>query len=483
MAVMDDIPSTYDLYVDGEWVPAADGGTFDTVDPGTGDVLTEVAAAGPDDVDRAVASALEGFEEWSTTTPPERGRRLTALADLLRDNREKLARIETLDQGKPLSDAAKSIDIAARYFEFFGGAADKLHGKTFPRDGAWNSKTIRQPRGISAQITPWNYPITQLARGTAPAMAAGNAVVVKPAEQTPLTALHVAEFATEAGIPPGALNVVPGFGPDAGEPLVTHDDVDVVTFTGSRETGQRVMEQAAKGIKTTTLELGGKGSAIVFPDAELDTVVDSVLTGIYNNAGQTCSASSRLLVHEDYHDDVLDALLDRVTEFILGPGLKDPDMGPVTSRDQLEKTEGYIEAGTAEGATLVAGGEVLDRDGFFVEPTVFDDVTPEMRIAREEIFGPVLSVLTFADEAEAIEIANDSRYGLVAGVFTRDHGRAERVARAVEAGHVYVNDWFAGGVETPFGGVNESGIGREKGFQAMEHYTETKTISSGSHRL
>lgn len=477
----DDITSTYDLYIGGEWVAASSGGVFEVINPSTGTVLTEVAAAGPEDVDAAVKSALDGFEEWSALSPPERGRQLNALADQIRDNRDRLARIETLDQGKPVSDAARSIDTAARYFEFFGGAADKLYGKTYPRDGAWNSRTIRQPRGTSVQVTPWNYPVTQLARGTAPALAAGNAVVVKPAEQTPLTALLVAELASEAGIPPGVLNVIPGFGPDAGEPLVTHDDIDIVTFTGSRDTGQRVMQQAAKGIKTTTLELGGKGPAIVFPDADLDNAVDSVLTGIYNNAGQTCNASSRLLVHEDRHDEFLEEFLDRVSEFSIGPGIDDPDIGPVTSQAQLEKTQRYIGVGKEEGATLVTGGEVLDRDGYFVKPTVFDDVTPEMRIAREEIFGPVLSVLTFSDEAEAIEIANDSRYGLVAGVFTRDHGQIERVTQAVKTGHVYVNDWFAGGVETPFGGVNQSGIGREKGFQALEHYTNLKTISSGSY--
>lgn len=478
-----DIESPYDLYVGGGWTSAVNGDTFETVDPSTGEVLAEVAAAGPEDVDVAVESAVDGFEEWSKRSPRERGRQLHAVAEALSDNRDKLARIECLDQGKPLSEAAASVDIAARYFEFYAGATDKLHGQTFPRDGAWNSKTIRQPRGVSAQITPWNYPMTQLARGTAPALAAGNAVVLKPAEQTPLSALLIGKLAADAGLPPGTLNVIPGFGPEAGEPLVSHDDVDIVTFTGSRETGQRVMEQAAKGIKTTTLELGGKGPAIVFPDADIDNAVESVLNGIFQNAGQTCSASSRLLVQESLHDEFLDEFLDRTAELTVGPGIEDPDMGPVTSRGQLEKTQKYIEIGQAEGAKLATGGEIPNRPGYFVEPTVFDDVTPNMRIANEEIFGPVLSVLTFTDERDAVNMANDSQYGLVAGVFSRDHGRVERVARKVEAGHVYVNDWFAGGVETPFGGVKESGIGREKGIQAMEHYTDLKTISSGSHRL
>jgi aldehyde dehydrogenase (NAD+) len=479
----DNIASTYDLYISGAWTAATDGGAFETINPSTGEVLAEVAAAGPEDVDKAVESALDGFDEWSGLSPQERSRRLNALADRLRDNRDELAHIECYDQGKPISEAAAGVDTAARYFEFFAGAADKLHGQTYPLNGAWNSKTIRQPRGVSAQITPWNDPRTQLARGTAPALAAGNAVIVKPAEQTPLSALHIGELAIDAGLPSGALNVLPGFGPEAGEPLVTHDDVDVVTFTGSRETGQRVMEQAAKGIKTTTLELGGKGPAIVFPDADLDNAVESVLTGIFQNAGQTCSASSRLLIHESLHDEFVEEFLNRTAALNIGPGIDDPDVGPVTSQDQLEKTQKYIEIGQTEGATLIAGGETLDREGYFLEPTVFDDVTPDMRIANEEIFGPVLSVLTFSDEQEAIDIANDSRYGLVAGIFSRDHGRIERLAREVAAGHIYVNDWYAGGVETPFGGVNESGIGREKGIQAMEHYTNLKTISSGSHRL
>jgi len=479
----DAVRDAYDLFVDGEWTPAADGGTFETVDPSTGETLTAVAEGTDADVDAAVASADAAFEDWAGLSPVERGRRLSSLADLLTEHREELARVETHDQGKPLSDARDSIDTAARYFEFYAGAADKLHGKTYPRDGAWNSKTIRQPRGISAQITPWNYPITQLARGTAPALAAGNAVVVKPAEQTPLTALLVAELAVEAGLPAGVLNVVPGFGPVAGEALVTHADVDIVTFTGSRETGQHVMEQAAGQITPTTLELGGKGAAIVFPDADLDNAVESIRTGIYTNAGQSCSASSRLLVQEELHDEVLDRLLEGVADLTVGPGMDDHDLGPVTSEGQFEKTVSYVEIGEAEGASLVAGGRALDRPGFYVEPTVFDDVTPDMRIAQEEIFGPVLSVMTFADEAEAIRLANDTKYGLVAGVFTSDHGRVERVTRAVEAGHVYVNDWYAGGVDTPFGGINESGIGREKGIQALEHYTNLKTISSGSHRL
>ncbi|MFB6159601.1 MAG: aldehyde dehydrogenase [Haloferacaceae archaeon] len=472
---------TVPLFIGGESVPASDGETFVTEDPATEERLADVASAGPEDVDRAVASAREGFEAWQALEPPERGRRLLAVADAIRDHKEELAEIETLDQGKPISAARGSVETAARYIEFYAGLADKIHGDTIPVDGSWNSQTIPEPYGVSAQVTPWNYPITQITRGAGPALAAGNAVVGKPASPTPLTTVRVAQIASEAGLPDGVLNAIPGSGQDAGDPLVSHRDVDVVTFTGSRVTGQRIMESAATQMSPVTLELGGKSPAVVFEDADVERVVDSLLLGILRNAGQTCSAASRLLVHESLEEQVVDRFVERAGEYDLGPGVDDPDMGPLVSEDQFETVTEYIDLGQREGATLRAGGG-SSRPGYFVEPTVFTDVAHDMRIAQEEIFGPVLTVSTFADEDEAVELANDVDYGLVAGVFTAEYERANRVARAIDAGQVYVNDWFAGGVETPFGGYKDSGIGREKGMQAVEEYTQLKTINSRSFR-
>jgi aldehyde dehydrogenase (NAD+) len=470
---------TVPLFIGGESVMGVDEETFVTEDPGVGDSLIDVAAAGQADVDRAVAAAREGADAWQRVEPPERGRRLLAVAESIRDHKAELARLESLDQGKPLWAARGSIETAARYMEFYAGLADKIHGDTIPLDGSWNSKTIPEPYGVSAQVTPWNYPITQLTRGAAPALAAGNAVVTKPAEQTPLTTIRVAQLAYEAGLPAGALNAISGFGPEAGEPLVSHDDVDVVTFTGSRVTGQRVMESAATQMTPVTLELGGKSPAIVFEDADVDQVVESLLLGILRNAGQTCSASSRLLVTESLHDEVVNRFVSKANDYELGHGLENPDMGPLVSEEQFEKVLNYIEVGKREGATLRTGGGST-QPGYFVEPTVFTGVTHDMRIAQEEIFGPVIAVSTFTDEDEAIELANDVEYGLVAGVFTSDYERANRVARAIDAGQIFINDWFAGGVETPFGGYKQSGVGREKGAQAVKEYTQLKTINSRS---
>lgn len=469
------------MFIDGKSVAAVDGEMFVTENPATEEPLTKVAAAGPKDVDRAVSAARDGFEAWQTLEPAERGRRLLATAEAIRDHHEELAELESLDQGKSISSARGTVDTAARYLEFYAGLADKVHGETIPVDGSWNSQTIPEPYGVSAQITPWNYPITQLTRGVGPALAAGNAVVAKPAEQTPLTTVRVAQLAYDAGLPAGVLNVVTGFGTDAGEPLVNHSDVDVVTFTGSRATGQHVMQGAASQMTPVTLELGGKSPAVVFEDADISRTVESLLNGIFQNAGQTCSASSRLLIHESLMDEVVDRFVDRASDYELGRGLDDPDMGPLVSAEQFEKVSEYIQLGVSEGATLRTGGGT-DRPGYFIEPTVFTDVTHDMRIAQEEIFGPVITVSTFADENEAVELANDVDYGLVGGVFTADYERANRVARAIDAGQIYINDWFAGGVETPFGGYKQSGIGREKGVQAVEEYTQLKTINSRSFR-
>ncbi len=469
--------SSTDLYIDGEWVPASGATTLETIDPATEKPIASVAAAQADDVDTAVAAARRAFSDWRDVDPAERGRIVHRIGRLIRDHCDELAALESLDQGKPLSQARSDIIGAAEYFEYYAGAADKLEGRSIPVGPDGVDYTVREPYGVSAQIIPWNFPANIFARGVAPALVAGNATVVKPAEQTPLSALRLAELCTEAGVPDGVVNVVPGYGEPAGQALAEHEDVDQVTFTGSVPTGQRIMETAAETVTPVTLELGGKNPAIVFPDADLEAAAESIATGIFTNAGQICSAADRVVVHESVRDELVDELVDHAASLSIGPGRNDPDVGPVVSADHLEKVTSYIEAGTDGGASVETGGEALDRDGYFVEPTIFTDVDPEMQIAREEIFGPVLSVLTFGDEADAIELANDSEYGLTAGVFTADISRAHRLVRELEAGNVYVNQWFGDMNRTPFGGYKHSGIGREKGIEALDSYLQTKNVA------
>ncbi|THE64121.1 aldehyde dehydrogenase [Salinadaptatus halalkaliphilus] len=473
---LESLPST-DLYIDGEWVPAADGETFATVDPATGDAITDVAAAQEPDVDAAVDAARAAFPAWRDVDPDERGRIVYRIGQLIREHKDELAAIESLDQGKPRSQAESDMIGAARYFEYYAGAADKLEGKSVPIGTDQVDYTVREPYGVSAQITPWNFPGNLFARGVAPALVAGNATVVKPAEQTPLSSLRLTELCVEAGVPEGVVNTIPGFGDPTGQALTEHEGVDQITFTGSVPTGQHIMQTAAETITPVTLELGGKNPAIVFPDADLDAAAEWITTGIFTNAGQICSAADRALVHESVYDDLVEKIVDIAASTVVAAGDEDEDMGPVVSETQLEKITRYIEVGRKEGATLATGGQQQDRDGYFVEPTVFTDVEPDMRIAREEIFGPVLSVLSFSDVEEAVEIANDSDYGLVAGVFTADITRAHQLTRDLEAGNVYVNKWFGDTNQTPFGGYKRSGIGREKGLEALDSYLQTKNVA------
>jgi aldehyde dehydrogenase (NAD+) len=468
----------YGAFVDGAALPV-EGETTTTRNPATGEAVAEVAVAGADVVDRAVAAARRAFPAWRDTDPEERGRVASAVADLLRERADELAALETLDQGKPRSQAESDFEGAARYFEYYAGAADKLDGRTVPTGTDQVDFTIREPYGVSAQVTPWNFPGNLFARGVAPALVAGNAVVVKPAPQTPLSTLRLAELCREAGVPDGLVNVVPGPGEPTGAALTGHADVDTVTFTGSVPTGQAIMRAAAEHVTPVTLELGGKNPAVVFPDADLDSAVEWIATGIFTNAGQVCSAADRAVVHEDVHDEFVERVVARAESYDLGPGAADPDMGPLASADQLERVAGYVDVGRAEGATVATGGRAPDRDGQFYEPTVLVDVDPDARVAQEEIFGPVLVVLPFADEAEALAVANGVDYGLVGGVFTADVTRAMRFARRIEAGNVYVNKWFGDTVQTPFGGYKLSGIGREKGFEALDSYLRTKNVAVG----
>ncbi|MFB6254191.1 MAG: aldehyde dehydrogenase [Halobacteriaceae archaeon] len=477
MSSQPDIASErYRLVIGGERLDPTNGEYFTTHNPATGEAIAEVPEANTEDVDRAVQAAREAFPEWRDTPPEERGRIAYQISELISDHKDKLATIETANQGKPLSQARSDFESAARYFEYYAGAADKLEGRSVPVGPDQMDFTIREPYGVSGQVTPWNFPGNLFARGVAPAIIAGNTVVLKPAPQTPLTTLRLADLCEQAGLPDGVVNIVTG-GATPGKALTSHEDVDTITFTGSVPTGQAIMKNAAEHITPVTLELGGKNPAIVCPDADLDDAVDWVDTGIYTNAGQVCSAADRAIVHESVHDEFVDRIVARAESLSIGPGEEDPDMGPLVSQDQFDKVTNYIDIGKQEGATLETGGNALDRDGWFVEPTVFTDVDPDMRIANEEIFGPVLTVLSYSTIEEAIEIANNVEYGLVGGVFTNDISRAMNIARRLEAGNVYVNKWFGDTHQTPFGGYKKSGFGREKGLDALDSYLQTKNVA------
>jgi acyl-CoA reductase-like NAD-dependent aldehyde dehydrogenase len=474
---------TEQLIIDGNKSAASDGATFDVYDPSSADVLAHVAKATKADVDRAVNAARNALEAkaWGGAAPAERGRIMTRIAGVLRDRAEDLATLESRDNGKPLRQARTDVQIAARYFEYFAGIADKIMGTTIPLGPGFLDYTIREPIGVSAQIIPWNYPIQIGARGVAPAIAAGCTVVLKPAEDAPMTALRLGEIALECGLPPGVLNVLPGMGPEAGAALASHPGISQLTFTGSVEVGIAVAKMAADNIVPVVMELGGKSPNIVFADADLDVTAQGVANAIFQNAGQTCSAGSRLLVERKAHDELVARLADRAKQMRVGPGVSDPDMGPIISKKQLETVDTYVRVGEREGARIAAGGsrptDSSLTKGFFYQPTLLDGVSPDMRVAQEEIFGPVLAIITFDDLEEAIAIANRSQYGLVAGVWTRDINKAMSIASRVKTGQVYINTYGAGGgVELPFGGYKKSGYGREKGLESLASYTQVKNV-------
>jgi acyl-CoA reductase-like NAD-dependent aldehyde dehydrogenase len=471
------------LIIDGQRVDASDAGTFEVCDPSSGGPLATVSKATKTDVDRAVQAAQAALESkaWGGAPPAERGRIMIRIAQTLRDRAEDLATLESRDNGKPLRQARADVQIAARYFEFFAGIADKIMGNTIPLGPGFLDYTVREPIGVSAQIIPWNYPIQIGARGIAPAIAAGCTVVLKPAEEAPMTAMRLGEIALECGLPPGVVNVLPGTGPEAGAALASHPDIDQLTFTGSVPVGIAVAKMAADNIVPVVMELGGKSPNIVFADADLDLAVTGVANAIFQNAGQTCSAGSRLLVQKNVHDELVARLSERAASMRVGPGISDPDMGPIISKKQLDMIEGYVKIGRSEGAEVAAGGRRPSDPslggGFFFEPTLLDRVSAEMRVAQEEIFGPVLAIITFDDVEDAIAIANRSQYGLVAGVWTRDLNKAMAVASRIKSGQVYINTYGAGGgVELPFGGYKKSGYGREKGLESLASYTQLKNV-------
>ncbi|GAA4231959.1 aldehyde dehydrogenase family protein [Actinomadura meridiana] len=477
-------PPTVDrhaMIIAGRAVPATSGEWLTTYDPSTGEPLAEVPRGTAPDVDRAAISAHEAYRspEWSRRAPHERGRALARLSRLLLNDIDQLAVMETLDSGKPLSQGKRDVQLAARYFEYYAGICDKLEGSHLPLDAEHMAVTAKEPYGVVGVIVPWNAPLNQAARAAAPALTVGNSVVLKPAEETPLTAIRLGKLALEAGLPPGILNVVTGLGEEAGQALVEHPLVRRISFTGSVETGRLVAKTAADRIIPVGLELGGKSANIIFPDADLDTVAASVLRTMTHSAGQICSAATRLLVHTDALNEVIARIVATLAKVTVGPGMRDPMLGPLISRTQLDRVLGYIKLGGQEGAISVTGGaRYSDGDlarGYFVQPTVFTRVDHEMRIANEEIFGPVVCVLPFTTEDEALEIANNTPYGLAAGIYTRDISRALTLARDLEAGQVFINEYQAGGVETPFGGYKQSGWGREKGLAALDHYSQLKT--------
>ena len=473
-----------DLFINNEWRPAASGKRFPVENPATEEIIAEVALGDAADVDNAVLAARACFESeaWRSLSARKRGRLLTKAADLLETRLDEIARLETAHNGKTLFESKIELTMTVNTLRYYGGWADKITGDTLPVDGPFFCYTLREPVGVVGAIVPWNFPLNIASWKFAPALAAGCTIVLKPASETPLTALAMAELMLEAGLPAGAFNVVPGGGSTAGAALVRHPDVDKISFTGSTEVGRQIMKMAADSNKRVTLELGGKSPNIVFADADIPAAVKGAQTGIFYGKGEVCAAGSRLLVEERVHDQVVEQLAAGAKKITPGDPLdKNTRLGALVSRKQQESVLSYIKKGVDEGATLVAGGNAVKPNGkgYYVEATVFDAVTPEMTIAREEIFGPVLAVLTFKDFEEGVKLANRSMYGLAAGIWTKDIQKAHRAARAIRAGTVWINSYNFYDSGAPFGGFKASGFGRDLGRDALDGYLETKTVWVG----
>ena len=468
-------------FIGGKWVPSASGKTFDTIHPATEEVIAQIAEGDKEEIDLAVDAARSQFDhgEWSRMDARDRGHLMYKLADLLEENAAELAALETLDNGKPIRDSlAADIPGVIDCIRYYAGWADKIQGDTIPIRGEFFCYTRREPVGVVGQIIPWNFPALMAAWKWGPALAAGCTIVMKPAEQTPLTCLRMAHLAQQAGLPDGVINVVPGYGPTAGAALVKHPGVDKIAFTGELATAKIIQREAAETMKRLTFELGGKSPNVVFADADLDAAVEGAHFALYFNQGQCCCAGSRLFVEDKIHDELVDRLIQKNGERRLGdPFDPDTEQGPQVDQAQFDKILQYVEYGKEDGAQCVSGGKRHGDQGYFVEPTLFTNVDDSMRIARDEIFGPVLSVLKFSDVDEIARRANDTNFGLAAAVWTRDIGKAHRFASKVRAGSVWVNCYDVFDAAAPFGGFKQSGIGRELGEAGLEAYTETKTVS------
>lgn len=468
------------LFINGEWTNSSDGATFDTYNPATGETIAKVAHATKEDVDRAVKSARKALEKgaWGKMDACDRGKLMFKLADLIEANSEELARLEALNCGKTITDSRGDVGGMLNGLRYYAGWADKIEGKTVPVRGSFLSYTLRQPVGVVGQIIPWNFPLLMAAWKWGPALACGNTIVMKAAEQTPLSVLRVCELAQEAGFPPGVINLLNGMGETTGDAMVTHPDIDKIAFTGHVDTAKLITKRAADTLKRTTFELGGKSPNVIFADCDMEQAVAGAFHAIYFHGGQCCTAGSRLFIEEKIKDEFVSRLAEKAGQRRVGNQLDEKtEQGPQVSQEQLDKILGYVELGQQQGAKLVAGGKRVGDKGFFVEPTIFDNVTDDMAIAKDEIFGPVVSVLSFKDADDMIERANTTQYGLAAAVWTKNIDKAHWYAKNVKAGTVWVNCYHIVDVTTPFGGFKMSGQGRENGEAALEHYTETKTVT------
>jgi phenylacetaldehyde dehydrogenase len=475
------------LFIDGRWASAASGKTFETPNPATGETLAQVAEGEAEDIDRAVKAARRAFDEgpWTKMTTSERGRIIWRIGDLINEHLDELAQLESLDNGKPFTVArAADVPLSADMFWYMAGWATKIEGNTISLSvpympGAnFHSYTLREPVGVVGQIIPWNFPLLMAAWKLAPALACGNTVVLKPAEQTPLTALRLAELIAEAGVPDGVVNVVSGFGETAGAALAAHNDVDKVAFTGSTEVGKLIANAATGNLKKVSLELGGKSPNIVFDDAD-PSAIEGAASAIFFNHGQCCVAGSRLFVQEDRFNEVVEGVAEIAKSIKLGPGIEpDTQMGPMVSDEQMRRVTGYVESGQAEGATALSGGGRYGDRGYFVEPTVLTNTRPDMQVVREEIFGPVVVAAPFSDLDEVAAVANDTPYGLGAGIWTKDISKAHALAKKIKAGSIYINCYNVFDAALPFGGYKQSGWGREMGHEVLEAYTEVKAVTT-----